>query len=162
MNTITKREVRALLATAKADGTIAGLMLYTLLVLLAETGIRLREALQTRLEDIKQSRKGSLLVVWSSKSQQARFVFLSKKAQKALRAWLPACPGDHPEALLFCNQAGRKLTCGYIQGKFAMIKQAAEAVCGSLVGRPVTLHSLRIYWLSSPTARRTVALMQGP
>lgn len=87
-------EVRALLATC--DGDRFAQRDRALILLLADTGLRIGELLRLKRADIHFSEDGSsaYLLVYAPKTRTHRFVFLSRPSVEALRDYLEETKGD--------------------------------------------------------------------
>ena len=132
-------EVRAILIQPD-QRTRAGLRDHALLLYLYNTGARVGEALDLRLEDIKFERPPRVRV--RGKGGRERNCPLWRETARALQRLASALPP--PEGgVLFCNQRGQGLTrdgAAYILRKY--VEQAGESM-PSLVGQNITPHVLR-------------------
>jgi len=121
--------------------TFCGLRDYTLMVILADTGLRISEALGLRLGDVD-LREGLLTVV--GKGNKMRQVPIGQKAKRVLWRWIEA-RGDIPgQDLVFVNR----------RGEAWRFRQAERAI--AQYGRKAKLRGVRV---SPHTFRYTFATM---
>lgn len=99
-------EVRRLLAAC--PDTFEGLRNRALVGLLADSGLRVSEALNLRAESLDFAERR--LRVRSGKGQKDGVGFFGVTTATLLRAWLAARGELHPEAFVFCDRRGRPLT----------------------------------------------------
>ena len=79
-------EIRALLATCAGDRF--ALRDRALILLLADTGLRLGELLRLKRSDIHFSNSSAYILVYANKTRTHRFVFLSPTSAEAMQAYL--------------------------------------------------------------------------
>ena len=79
-----------------------------LVALLADSGLRISEALRLRIEDMNFSNRG--LSVRAGKGQKDGVGFFGAEAAAHLRTWFARRRDAQPEDFLFCNRQGRALT----------------------------------------------------
>ncbi len=99
-------EVRRLLAACPA--TLEGCRNKALVALLADSGLRISEALRLRVEDIDLSDR--TVRVRGGKGQKDGVTFFATTATSYLRSWLSKHPDPSPVGCLFCNRYGMPLT----------------------------------------------------
>lgn len=100
--------VRALMAAC--GDTWEGTRNKTLVGLLADSGLRIGEALRLRVEDVHLGER--TLSVKSGKGNKDRTGFFNATAAGLLRAWISR-PGVEPEDWLFADRSGRPLGRGW-------------------------------------------------
>ncbi|MGQ0550788.1 MAG: tyrosine-type recombinase/integrase [Armatimonadota bacterium] len=79
-----------------------------LVALLADSGLRIGEALRLRIEDLNFAAR--TVNVRAGKGQKDGVGFFGAEAAQHLRAWLGKRRNAHPEDYLFCDRGGRSLT----------------------------------------------------
>jgi site-specific recombinase XerD len=99
-------EVRKLL-TACPD-TFEGRRNRALIALLADSGLRISEALRLRIEDVNFATR--TLSVKGGKGQKDRVGFFGAETAQHLRSWLSKRRDAHPEDYLYLDRKGRSLT----------------------------------------------------
>jgi len=90
------------------SGTFEGRRNRALIALLADSGVRISEALRLRIEDVNFSTR--TIAVRGGKGQKDGMAMCGAKAVRALRAYLAVRHDAHPEDLLFVNRGGQPLT----------------------------------------------------
>jgi len=98
--------VRALMAAC--PDTFEGRRNRALVALLADSGLRISEALRLRIEDVNFATRN--LTVRGGKGGKDGVGFFGAEATQALRGWLAKCRDAHPEDFLFTDRQGRPLT----------------------------------------------------
>ncbi len=101
----TEDELRLVLAAC--PDTLEGLRNHTLLLVLADSGLRAGEVLRLVIEDWRPADRG--LFVRAGKGRKDRVAFIGPTTTRALKVWLARHPVPSPEAFLFCNRQGRPL-----------------------------------------------------
>jgi site-specific recombinase XerD len=101
----TEDELRAGLAACPE--TLEGVRNRTLLLALADSGLRANELLRLLVEDWRKADRG--LFVRGGKGQKDRVAFMGPTTMRALKAWLARHPVPSPESFLFCDRQGRPL-----------------------------------------------------
>jgi site-specific recombinase XerD len=99
-------EVRKLLAAC--PDTFEGKRNRALVAVLADSGLRISEALRLRIEDANFA--GRTLNVRAGKGQKDGLGFFGAETAQHLRAWLSRRADAHLEDYLFVNRTGRSLT----------------------------------------------------
>jgi site-specific recombinase XerD len=99
-------DVRRLLLAC--PDTFEGRRNRALVSLLADSGLRISEALRLRIEDVSFTDRG--LHVRGGKGQKDGLGFFGAETAQALRAWLGRRREAKPEDFLFCERHGRSLT----------------------------------------------------
>jgi site-specific recombinase XerD len=92
---------------AACPDTFEGRRARTLIALLADSGLRVSEALRLQIEDVRLSTR--TLVVRGGKGAKDRTGYFGAAAAHELRAWVQARPGAYPEDFLFTDRQGRPL-----------------------------------------------------
>ncbi len=98
--------VRSLLQAC--PDTFEGRRNKALVALLADSGLRISEALRLRIEDVSFGNR--TVSVKSGKGQKDGTGFIGAESVSALRSWLLKRPDAHPEDFLFVDQRNRSLT----------------------------------------------------
>ena len=88
--------------------TFEGRRNRALVTLLADSGLRISEALRLRVEDIRFGER--TLAVRHGKGQKDGIGFFGAEAAQVLRAWLGTRREATPEDFLFCDRLGRPLS----------------------------------------------------
>jgi len=101
----TEDELRA--ALAACSDTLEGARNRTMLLTLADSGLRASEALHLLVEDWRPADRG--LLVRGGKGRKDRVAFVGATTTRALKAWLARHPAASSEAFLFCDRMGRPL-----------------------------------------------------
>lgn len=142
--------------------TLAGQRDRALLMLMAQTGLRVSETIQLRCEDVVLGKASH--VRCQGKGRKERCVPLRKDLAKTLGEWLEL-RGAHPPDRLFTNARGGPLSrdgVAYLLKKHVAV---ASQKCPSLVAKRVTPHVLRhtlaMDLLHHGVDRTTIALWLG-
>jgi integrase len=98
----TEDELRSVLA-ACAD-TLEGARNRTLILVLADSGLRASEALHLLIEDWRPADRG--LFVRAGKGRKDRVAFVGPTTTRALKIWLARHPAQAPESFLFADRRG--------------------------------------------------------
>lgn len=101
----TEEELRAVLIIC--SDTLEGIRNRTLILTLADAGLRASEALHLLCEDWRPTDRG--LFIRSGKGKKDRMVFVGPTTTRALKAWLARHPLPAPESFLFVDRQGRPL-----------------------------------------------------
>ena len=101
----TEDEVRAVLAVC--PDTLEGIRNRTLLLVLADSGLRANEMLRLLVEDWRPGDRS--LFVRAGKGRKDRVAFIGATTTRILKAWLARHPAQASEAFLFCDRSGRPL-----------------------------------------------------
>ncbi len=99
-------EVRKLLAAC--PDTFEGKRNRGLVALLADSGLRISEALRLRIEDVNYATR--TLAVRGGKGQKDGVGFFGAETAQHLRSWLSKRRDAHPEDYLYLDRKGRSLT----------------------------------------------------
>lgn len=136
---LTAEEIDALLASPDQRRWI-GRRDYTLLALLAQTGLRVSELVALRVGDVQLGTGAHVRCL--GKGRKERITPLTNHTAAALRNWLRE--GDPtPEHPLFPTSTGRQLSRDAVALVVARHARTAAAECPSLTRKHVTPHVLR-------------------
>jgi integrase/recombinase XerD len=134
---------------------VPGLKHRTILTVCYATGLRISEAIRLRVTDIDSKRM--VIRVEQGKNRKDRYVMLSPKLLKILRAWWCAAK---PKRWLF---PGYGLDAPITREAVEDVCQQARRRCG--IAKPITPHSLRhafaVHLLELGTDVRTIQLLLG-
>ena len=139
INFLTRPEVEAILAVPDQT-TWLGRRDYTLLLVAAQTGLRLSEL--TSLDRDAVHLGDGAHVRCTGKGRKERCTPLTTLAQRTLRSWLKEPPRKGTEAL-FPNVHGGHLSADSVQSLLAKYLIAAAKNCRSLAAKRVSPHVLR-------------------
>jgi len=120
------------------DKTPLGLRDKTLLLLLADTGLRISEALGLNIGDLDLS--GNTAIVMG-KGRKERRVYWGETARRALMAWLRVRPEAKDGEPVFCNQFGGRLVAEVFSGRVKKYTRKAGIAANRL-----SCHALRHFW----------------
>lgn len=137
-------EVRRLLAAC--PGTFEGRRNRALIALLADSGLRVSEALRLRVEDLHFP--AQTIRVRSGKGQKDGTAYFGATTALHLRAWLQRRPQVSPQDWLFCTRAGTPLTRSH--ALHILHRLSAKAGLPSKIGP----HALR-HFCATALLRRT-------
>jgi len=140
-NVPTDEELRAVLAGC-AD-TVEGTRNRTLLLVLADAGLRARDVLHLLIEDWRPADRG--LFVRAGKGRKDRVAFIGPTTTRALKMWLARHPRPAPEAFLFVRRDGRPLTRRHL----VTICHRLSAKAGLPAHRRLHPHALRHFAATS-------------
>jgi site-specific recombinase XerD len=132
--------VRRLLAAA-APETFEGRRTRGLVALLADSGLRIGEALRLRIEDVNFGTR--TINVRAGKGRKDGVGFFGAEAAQHLRAWLARRRDAQPEDFLFADRAGRSLT------RFAALATLHRLSRRAGLPRKIGPHQLRHYAATS-------------
>lgn len=121
--------------------TFEGRRNRALVALLADSGLRISEALRLRIEDV--SFAARTVNVRAGKGQKDGVGFFGAETAQHLRAWLSKRRDAHPEDYLFTDRRGRSLTRSH--GVHLLHRLSARAGLARKVGP----HALRHYAATS-------------
>ena len=113
---------------------------HTLLMLAAQTGLRLSELISLDREDIHLGTGAHVRCV--GKGRKERCTPLTSHARGALQAWLRQ-PPRHGAGALFPNVHGGRLSADSVQSLLTKHVRTASARCPSLASKRVSPHVLR-------------------
>jgi site-specific recombinase XerD len=136
---LTEPELEALLA-APNRRTWTGRRDYALLVLAAQTGLRISELIALTEQDLHLGRGAH--VSCSGKGRKQRITPLTHGTAEVLRTWMSERAGQ-PGDPLFVTRSGRTLSRDAIEHRVALYVHAAAQHCPSLTSKTVTAHTLR-------------------
>jgi len=131
-------EIQALLRAAGASGRGLALRNYALVQMLVQTGLRVGETAEVRVEDATVRERTGLVCVREGKGRRPREVPLNTAARRGLRRWLESRQPLDPEAPLFVSERGGPMSVRALQHTLAEIARRA----GLEPGR-VTCHAMR-------------------
>jgi site-specific recombinase XerD len=158
---LTEPEVAALLA-APNRSTWAGRRDYALILLAAQTGLRVSELTGLTCGDVHLGTGAHVSCL--GKGRKQRITPLTTSTVAVLRTWL-AERGGQPEHPLFPARAGGRLSRDAIERRLARHTAAAAATCPSLTVKTVTAHTLRhtaaMRLLQAGTDTSVIALWLG-
>jgi integrase/recombinase XerD len=158
---LTEPEVAALLA-APDRSTWAGRRDYALILLAAQTGLRVSELTGLTCGDVHLGTGAHVSCL--GKGRKQRITPLTTATVAVLRTWL-AERGGRPEHPLFPARAGGRLSRDAIERRLARHTAAAAATCPSLTVKTVTAHTLRhtaaMRLLQAGTDTSVIALWLG-
>jgi len=136
---LTAPEVDALLA-APDRATWTGRRDHALLLLSAQTGLRVSELAGLRCQDVHLATGAH--VTCTGKGRKQRITPLTTQTVAVLRVWLHERAGQ-PADPLFPTRTGRTLSRDAIERRLAKHAAAAAAVCPSMTKKKITPHVLR-------------------
>ncbi|MGH9627330.1 MAG: tyrosine-type recombinase/integrase [Bryobacteraceae bacterium] len=139
-------EIERLMEAARgmqAQFSLQPLTYYCLLGLLSVSGLRISEALNLRLQDVRW--EDALLLIRTSKFGKSRVVPLhatTKDALKDYAAHRNHCFPDHADAHFFCSRTGRRLDEGQVRRIFYRLSRQI-GIRGASASRGPRLHDFR-------------------
>jgi integrase/recombinase XerD len=136
---LTEPEVNALLA-APNRATWAGRRDHALILLAAQTGLRISELTGLTIGDVHLGTGAH--VSCTGKGRKQRITPLTTTTTAVLRAWLTERRGE-PSQPLFPTRTGRRLSRDAVERRIAKHTTAAAARCPSLNAKTITAHTLR-------------------
>jgi site-specific recombinase XerD len=136
---LTPEEVAALL-DAPDPTTWTGRRDRTLLAMTVQTGLRIGEVCSLTIDDIHLGTGPH--VTCTGKGRRQRSTPLTRTTVSAMAAYL-AERINRPGTALFCGPRGQRLSRDALEHRLAKHTAAAAIVCPSLVGKHVTMHTLR-------------------
>jgi len=136
---LTRSEIEAILG-APDRMTWLGRRDYTLLLLAAQTGLRLSELISLDRDAVHPGAGAHVRCV--GKGRKERCTPLTAHARSALQAWLKE-PARHGANALFPNVHGGRLSGDSVQSLLAKHVRAASESCPSLASKRVSPHVLR-------------------
>jgi site-specific recombinase XerD len=158
---LTEPEVAALLA-APDRSTWAGRRDHALILLAAQTGLRISELSGLTTGDVHLG--AGAHVSCTGKGRKQRITPLTATTAAVLRTWL-AERDAQPGQPLFPNRTGGRLSRDAIEHRFAKHIAAGAARCPSLNAKRVTMHTLRhtaaMRLLQAGTDTSVIALWMG-
>jgi integrase/recombinase XerD len=136
---LTEPELAALLA-APDRSTWAGRRDHALILLAAQTGLRISELTGLTIGDVHLG--AGAHVSCTGKGRKQRITPLTTGTVAVLRSWLAERDGQ-PEQPLFPARAGGRLSRDAVEHRLARHAAAAAARCPSLNAKTITAHTLR-------------------
>jgi integrase/recombinase XerD len=136
---LTAQEVDALLA-APDRNTWTGRRDHALLVLTAQTGLRVSEVCSLTHNDIHLGTGPH--VACTGKGRRQRITPLTKATVESMKAYLGE-RATRPGAALFSGPQGRPLSRDALEHRLAKHLATATATCPSLAAKHITMHALR-------------------
>lgn len=158
---LTRTEIDALLA-APDQHSWSGRRDHALLLMAVQTGLRLSELTGVRRNAVFQGPGAHVRVL--GKGRKERAIPLTRQTAAVLKAWLQEIPGN-PEATVFPNARGTRLSADGMQYLLAKHVAVAAQRCPSLANKRVTPHVLRhttaMELLQAGADRAVIALWLG-
>lgn len=136
---LTEPELAALLI-APDRSTWAGRRDHALILLAAQTGLRVSELIGLRVGDLHLGTGAH--VSCTGKGRKERITPLTASTVRVVRTWL-AERGGQPEEPLFLTRSGGRLSRDAIEHRLAKHTATAATRCSSLASKTVTAHTLR-------------------
>lgn len=133
----TQEQFAATLAQIRADKPL-GLRDKALLLLLADTGLRISEALGLNVGDLDLA--GNTAIVMG-KGRKERRTFWGETARRALLAWLKVRPEAKAGDPVFCNQFSGRLVAEVFSHRVKIYTRRAGIAANRL-----SCHALRHFW----------------
>lgn len=121
---LSDEEVKRLLKMPNR-GTYAGYRDFTIMILMLDTGIRVTECMNLKIEDVDLSSRIILVRAESAKTRVARQLPISKKTCKLLRALILKAKESHYE-FIFMSAFGNRLTRNQVNHNFKKYANLAE------------------------------------
>ena len=108
---------------------------------------------------------GAATVLLHGKGRKERVVPLWKHTATTLKRWLPHHGSVRPDAPLFPNRAGARMSRSGVEDRLATVVAGAQAGCPTLKGRRISPHTLRhstaMHLLQSGVDITVIALWLG-
>jgi integrase/recombinase XerD len=136
---LTEPELEALL-TAPNRATWTGRRDYALLVLAAQTGLRISELIALTRQDLHLGTAAH--VSCHGKGRKQRITPLTRNTVAVLHTWMTEHTG-RPQDPLFVTRSGHPLSRDAIEHRVALYAHAAERTIPSLASKKITTHTLR-------------------
>jgi len=153
----TDDELRAVLAAC--PDTLEGTRNRTLILTLADSGLRASEVLRLLIEDWRAPDRG--LFVRAGKGRKDRVAFIGPTTTRALKAWLARHPVPSPETFMFVDRRGRPLKPRHL----VQILHRLSTKAGLGANRRLHPHALRHFaatsWLRSGVGLDEVRRLLG-
>lgn len=156
---LNRAEIKAILA-APDDVTWSGRRDRVLLLTMYNTGARVSEIINVRMQDLDLKRQHSVLL--HGKGRKERIIPLWKETVIELRKWVN---NSDLTTMVFPNRFGEPLTRSGVRQRLLCACRSAVSTCPSLTRRNVTPHSLRhttaLHLLQSGVDLSVIALWLG-
>lgn len=156
-----KAEIEALLQVQDLT-TWFGRRDHALLLTLYNTGARVSEAIQVRIEDVDLHRQNTIHLY--GKGRKERIVPLWSHTIAILKKWQAEQP-PNTNAPMFPNRRGEAITRFGVKQRLDCAVKSAIKICPSLKGRKITPHSIRhttaMHLLQSGVDLTVIALWLG-
>ena len=136
---LTEPQLAALLA-APDRATWAGRRDHAMLLLAAQTGLRISELTGLTIGDVHLGTGAH--VSCTGKGRKQRITPLTTGTAAVLRAWMTE-RGGQPDQALFPARSGGRLSRDAVERRIARHTAAAAAACPSLKAKTITAHTLR-------------------
>lgn len=136
---LTDPELDALL-NAPNRGSWTGRRDHTLLVLAAQTGLRISELVALTGDDVHLGTAAH--VSCRGKGRKQRITPLTRGTVEVLRDWMTE-RDSRPDDPLFATRSGHPLSRDAVEHRVALYVHAAERLCPSLASKKITTHTLR-------------------
>jgi site-specific recombinase XerD len=146
---LTEPEIQALLA-APDRGTWTGRRDHAILLLAAQTGLRVSELIGLTRGDVHLASGAHVNCL--GKGRKQRITPLTKPTVAVLRTWLTERAGQDTEPL-FPTRTGRPLSRDAVEHRLAKHAATATTACATLAAKTITPHVLRHYvdgWVMCP------------
>jgi integrase/recombinase XerD len=137
---LSKEEMSSVLA-APDISTWAGRRDSVMFSLLYNTGARVSELIQIRVEDVELGATAPCVKL-HGKGRKQRTIPLWRETVLLLRSWIKD-EGLKTEQLLFCNRFNTQMTRAAVAQRFALAVVKAREKCPQLRGRHITCHTTR-------------------
>ena len=137
----TEDDLRAVLAACPE--TLEGQRNRTLILMLADSGLRAKEVLRLVVEDWRPSDRG--LFVRTGKGRKDRVAFVGPTTARALKTWLARHPAPLSEGFLFCDREGPPLKYRHL----VQVLHRLSAKAGLPANRRLHPHALRHFAATS-------------
>lgn len=142
--------------------TLAGRRDHALFLFLYNTGARVSEAINARVNDVQSREFHSVELL--GKGRKQRVVPLWKETSQALRAWVRFADLDQND-VLFPNRFGTAMSRNAVQQRLLMCVESASKGCPSLRFRKISPHTLRhttaMHLLQSGVSSPVISLWLG-
>lgn len=132
---LSEQEVHALLRVAGSSNFAA--RNYAIVQLMVQTGLRVSEATDLKLSDVKAGERNGTVLVRQGKGLKERDIPLNASARRAVRSYLEVRGNAEAESF-FLNQKGEKLSKRMIQALISQLGKKAK-----ITRLPVSAHTLR-------------------
>jgi len=154
---LTEDELRAVLQAC--PNTLEGVRNRTLILVMADAGLRASEVLHLLIEDWRKSDRG--LFVRSGKGRKDRVAFIGATTTRALKTWIDHHPAPSSESFLFVDRRGRSLKSRHL----VQVLHRLSARAGLPKHRQLHPHALRHFaatsWLRNGTGLDEVRRLLG-